>query len=64
MNGWWYRCEEYTGPISEICDDDLDNDCDGSMDEDCSCFVLSRMCGTVFGQCELGRQDSANNVWQ
>lgn len=35
-NGVWGSCTGAVGPVSEVCDDSIDNDCDGSTDEDCS----------------------------
>ena len=46
-DGSWGSCQGSTGPSTEMCGDNLDNDCDNTIDEDCECTNqgATRSCG-------------------
>ncbi len=63
FEGAWGSC---TGvePISEICENDIDDDCDGSVDEGCPCAEGNvRNCGIDAGICEAGTQTCYLKEW-
>lgn len=65
--GLWTDCLGAVYPVTEICDDNLDNDCDGLVDEncqECSPEGASRQCGvTNLGICQYGEESCLDGFW-
>ena len=51
-DGTWGDCTDEVVPVTEVCDDGVDNDCDGDVDEDCTCNYQGKAAGVCAGQPE------------
>lgn len=69
VNGSWSICTGSVGPVSEVCNNSIDDDCNGiADDEDCvpemPCVDgQTKACGSDIGVCQAGMQTCANCVW-
>jgi hypothetical protein len=51
-DGQWSECEQVTNPITEICDNNLDDDCDCNADAiDADCVYSHLECNDITKQC-------------
>ncbi len=67
--GFWGNCTPDEEPVTEVCNDTLDNDCDGWVDtEDSDCQDCTsgdtRACPTgLLGVCSAGTQNCTGGFW-